>query len=301
VGSRRLTAKVLFGPRRGDSELALALEVGQGRGGRRVAVGVVVLVLVIAGALVAAVELGGGGSEKQSFNVVRVYEDRVDAPSGMAYYLLEVNASNSGPAAWHFDPSSLTVSSNASTAFSSTSGYNVTGLMREADIASGGHLVGEVAFEMPADQAPSRLSYADSKGGMELRAADVPVVSGVASKFNYNANLSVSGTGPVVQGNGWGFGSLLMNGVILNDTLTFFTGQTIQVNLWFEYLKRPADPTTITIQSVAASGGFQITNVDQPVPFTMTGWGSQAGLVLLLKVPPGQQTGSIDLSVLVSA
>ncbi|MDA4119728.1 MAG: hypothetical protein OK436_03980 [Thaumarchaeota archaeon] len=240
------------------------------------------------------------GSE-QSIKVTKVYLDRVDAPSGMSYYLMDVNASNTATKDWHFDASLLRATTNTSAIFPSNLNYNATVLIGAADVASGHHILGKVAFEMPANQGPTKLSYADSKGGVTLQATEVPAVSAVASLFNYNAHMSVNGTGPTVNGEGWGFGSLIMNAVIENNTLVFFSGEKVQVNLWFEYLKRPVDPATITIQSVMAGNGFQIIGADKPVPFTMTGWGSQAGLVLLLKVPQGQHTGSIDLSILVSA
>jgi len=257
--------------------------------------------VLVAGALVVGLGLTRPSGSEQSIKVTKVYLDRVDAPSGMSFYVMDVDASNAATQAWHFDPSLLTVTTNTPATFPSNPSYNGTALIGAADIASGQHIVGKVAFEMPANQGPTKLSYADSKGGVTLRVTDVPAVSAVASLFNYNAHMSVNGTGPTVQGQGWGFGSMIMNGVIENNTLVFFTGEKVQVNLWFEYLKRPVDPATITIQSVTAGNGFQVLGADKPVPFMMTGWGSQAGLVLLLRVPEGQHTGNIDLSVQVSA
>ncbi|HEV2137686.1 MAG TPA: hypothetical protein VGR53_02485 [Nitrososphaerales archaeon] len=260
-----------------------------------------VAVLVV-GVLVVELGLTSPGSRgSQYIKVEKMYLDQVDAPSGMTYYLMEINASNSAATPWHFDPSFLTVTSNSSTKFSSNGSYNGTALLGVADLASGQHIFGKVAFEMPANQGPTKLSYSDSQGGVALQVSTIPTVSAVASRLNYNTHLSVNGTGPTVQAGGWGFGSLIMNGVIENNTLVFFSGQSVQVNLWFEYLKRPVDPATITIQSVTAGNGFQIVGVDKPVPFTMTGWGAQAGLVLLLRIPPGQHTGNIDIAIFVTA
>jgi hypothetical protein len=264
-------------------------------------VGAAAVTVLVVGALVVGLSLTRPSGSGQSIKVTKAYLDRVDAPSTMSYYLMDVNASNTATAAWHFDPTYLTVMSNTSSTFPSNGSYNGTALLGAADIAPRQHLVGKVAFEMPANQGPAKLSYADSKGGVMLQVVDVPAVSAVASLFNYNAHMSVNGTGPTVQGQGWGFGSMIMNGVIENNTLVFFTGEKVQVNLWFEYLKRPVDPATITIQSVTAGNGFQVLGADKPVPFMMTGWGSQAGLVLLLKVPQGQHTGNIDITIQVSA
>ncbi|MDA4127753.1 MAG: hypothetical protein OK452_11230 [Thaumarchaeota archaeon] len=267
----------------------------------RLWVGAAAVTLLVFGALVVELSLTRPSGSEQSIKVTKVYLDRVDAPSSMSYYLMDVNASNTASTAWHFDPSFLVATSNSSATFPSNGSYNGTALLGMAEIAPQQHLIGKVAFEMQANEGPTKLSYSDSKGGVTFQVTNIPAVSAVASLFNYNAHMSVNGTGPTVQGQGWGFGSMIMNGVIENNTLVFFTGEKVQINLWFEYLKRPVDPATITIQSVTAGGGFQVLGADKPVPFTMTGWGSQAGLVLLLKVPQGQHTGSIDLSVSVSA
>ncbi len=259
------------------------------------------MTVLVVGVLVVGLGLTRPSGSEQSIKVTKLYLDQVDALSGMSYYVMDVNASNTASTAWHFDPSFLAVTSNSSATFPSNRSYNGTALLSMADIASGQHLLGKVAFEMPANQGPTKLSYSDSQGGVELQDSTIPTVSAVASRLNYNTHLNVNGTGPTVQAGGWGFGSLIMNGVIENNTLVFFSGQSVQVNLWFEYLKRPVDPATITIQSVTAGNGFQILRVDKPVPFTMTGWGAQAGLVVLLRIPPGQHTGYIDLSILVLA
>lgn len=133
-----------------------------------------------------------------------------------------------------------------------------------------------------------------------------------ASQLNYNIHMNVNG----LDVNGWtvdmcptttlnGTGpwvcSIITNGVIENNSLTFLTGQVVQVNLWFEYLKKPVDPATISLQTVSVGNGFQIINIEEAIPFAMTGWGSQSGLVLLLKVLPGQHSGSIDMYVRFSA
>ncbi len=130
----------------------------------------------------------------------------------------------------------------------------------------------------------------------------------VASQLNYNVHMNLNGLDvngwtvdrcPATTSNGTGpwVCSIVANGVIKNNSQTFLTGQVVEVNLWFEYLKKPVDPATITLQSVSSGNGFQIIKVEEPVPFTMTGWASQGGLVLLLRVLPGQHSGSVDIYV----
>ena len=87
----------------------------------------------------------------------------------------------------------------------------------------------------------------------------------------------------------------------MNTTLVIIPGQTVQVNLWIEYLRKPADPRTVTLQAVAAGDGFQLIRVVGAIPQNMTGWGSQGGLTLYLKALQGAQSGRISVSERFSA
>jgi hypothetical protein len=75
----------------------------------------------------------------------------------------------------------------------------------------------------------------------------------------------------------------------------------MQVNLWFEYLKKPVDPPTVSLQSVAAGSGFQLLGVEGKVPQSLTGWGAQGGLTLDLKILPGAHPDRIAVSEQFSA
>ncbi len=269
----------------------------------------VVIVLVVA-AVILAVEIGTGPPKAlPRIQIDRVSFDRVDAPAGHSFYLLELNASNAGPVPWKFNPRFLEIVSNDSHVYSTDSNYNATSLLGEFSVGEGNYKVGQVAFELPIAEAPSRLRYSDPGVGVNLDVGSIPRVSAVASRFSYNVRLTINGRAVAV--NGWTVttvngtdqwvGSIISNGVILNNSLVFFTGQTVQVSLWFEYLRQPVDPVTITLQSVAAGNGFQIVKIDGTLPLTITGWGTTSDpLVLLLRVPAGQHSDP-DLSVQFSA
>ena len=123
-------------------------------------------------------------------------------------------------------------------------------------------------------------------------------------RIDYNLQLTVNGV-PVAAG-GWTASScpassrwicsLILNGVVVNDTTVLFPGQTVQVNLWIEYLRKPADPQTVTLRSVSAGEGFQLVKVNGEIPQNLTGWGSQGGITLLLRALQGAQSGKIGVS-----
>ncbi|MDA4121332.1 MAG: DUF4352 domain-containing protein, partial [Thaumarchaeota archaeon] len=278
------------------------------RGLSRAGVVVVVIILVFAAGILTFELWTNSNKAAPRIQVDRVSLDQVDAPSGNSFYVLELNVSNAGTAAWKFNPGFLELVSNESHLFTADSSYNATSVLEAFSVGQNGQETGRVAYELPARQIPSSLRYTDSGSGIDLNIGNFPQVSAVASRLEYNVRLTVNGL-PVdgwtakgcpsstVNGTSPWACSLIVNGVILNNSLVFLTGQNATVNLWFEYLRKPADPTTVRFESVTAGNGFQIISVDRKIPFELSGWADQAGVVLLLGIPPGQQSGSLDLAL----
>jgi Domain of unknown function (DUF4352) len=243
----------------------------------------------------------GAPTPAHSIQVASVWLDRTDAPSGSAFYLLTLNASNTGSAAWGFDPAFLQVVSNGSRSYMVSGSYNATAVLGGLSIPAGSSRSGIVAFQLPTGEAPARLGYNETRG-VGINVGTLPPVSATASRFNYNVRLTVNGGAvaadgwTVVNGSEPWVRSIIANGVILNNSLTFFTGQTVQVNLWFEYLKKPADPNNIKLVSANNDDKFTIVK-ESSLPITMSGWASQEGVTFLLKVPPGQHVGNLNFSV----
>jgi hypothetical protein len=216
--------------------------------------------------------------------------------------------SNAGTAAWKFNPGFLELISNDSHVFTADNNYNATSVLQVFSLGQNSREIGRVAYKLPVREIPSGLEYTDSGSGINLSIGNIPQVSAVASRLDYNVCLTVNGLlvngwtasgcpSSTVNGTGPWACSLIVNGVILNNSLVFFTGQKATVNLWFEYLRKPADPTTVRFESVTAGNGFQIISVDRKIPFDLSGWANQAGVVLLLGIPPGQQSGTLDLAL----
>jgi hypothetical protein len=269
---------------------------------RLVIVFVVVVLVSSAGLFVLIFRPVGAPTPAPTIQVASIWLDRTDAPAGSAYYLLTLNISNTGSAVWGFDPGFLQVVSNSSQSYAASGLYNATAVMGEQSIPAGSSRVGIVAFQLPAGEGPTRLAYNDQTRGVSLNVGNLPPVSATASRFNYNVRLTVNGGAvaadgwTVVNGSDPWVRSIIANGVILNNSLTFFTGQTVQVNLWFEYLRKPADPGSIKLVSASNDDKFIVVN-ESSLPITMSGWASQAGVTFLLRDPPGQHIGNLNFSV----
>jgi hypothetical protein len=162
---------------------------------------------------------------------------------------------------------------------------------------------------------PSRLAVAClvalvlSAGIFEIHSRSYQSKSTLGIRIDSYLQITANGI-PVAAG-GWTVSScpatnrwvcsLILNGVVLNTTTVVFPGQTVQVNLWIEYLKGSADPQTVTLRAVTIGDGFQMTKAVGPIPQNMTGWASQGGLTLYLRVLDGAQSGKISVSERFSA
>ncbi|HZW84837.1 MAG TPA: hypothetical protein VFE91_02910 [Nitrososphaerales archaeon] len=270
---------------------------------RQIAAVLLLVLVVLAGSFVFLRLEGPGVNLTDSIRVTQIALDQVDSGASGSWYLIHLNATNSGEAPWFFDPSLLSITSNASRTFASSAAYNLTTLMERQTIDPSASAEGLVAFLLPAGQSPTSLGYSDATRGVELAVSELPGATSFASRFSLNVKMSLNGNSvdgwTVTSYNGsqqW-IRSIIANGVIQNNSLVFFSGQTVRVNLWFEYLKKPADPQTVQFLSVTAENGFQILNPEDIAPIAMTGWGAQSGVVLSLRVPPGPQVGPVSLAV----
>lgn len=254
-----------------------------------------VVLIVAAGAIIVGLSASGGNGENGGLAVAvnKVSLDRVDAPNGSAFYVMDLNASNEGSGVWHLDPSMFRMASNSST-YSPNTGYNRTVLMGRLDVVLGRSATGRVVFEVPTKEVPVNLSYTDKGAGININVPSIPPVTSVASKFEFYVHLSVTGTGPWVQ-------SVISYGAVddLNNSLVYFTGQRVEVGFTLQYYKQPVDPQKIFVRSISSDQGFVLAG-GPSFPLLMSGWGTQADPLLFFVVSPGQHSGKISFTVQLS-
>lgn len=273
---------------------------------------VVVVLFLLVGASLGVLALRGMQSNER-IQVVRVWSDAVDAPAGMVFYLLDVNVSNEQSAAWQVDPTLFTLDSNASHVYFPVSNYSEVSLLEPSSVSRGQRLLGNVAFLLPKNESPVALSY--GQGG-SVRTSDIPAVSGVASRFDPFVHVQYAGAAASSAVAGWNGITNQTNGLTFfgeepgfrNYSFVFFTGQRIYVTLALYYYPFPYDPKSISVASVTSGDGYTISDVAgwqsssgniQPhqLPVTMSGYGSNVEVTLLVTVPPGQQPGVLHFTL----
>jgi len=256
---------------------------------------------------------------KLGIQVAKVWSDSVDSISGKVYYLLDVNASNEGSVAWHFNPSFLTLTSNDSAVYSAAANYTVLPILGPSDIESGQHAVGEVAFELPTSQRPIGLDYKDPMDGIVISANSVPDVIGIATRFDPSVHYLFNGTSAESAIATWTGITNRTNALTFfgeepgyrNYSYVFFTGQKIYVTFTFYYYKFPYDPNTIAVRAVTSDDGYDTSDVlawsgytgfpgsdvGHPLPAYLTGYGAETSVTLLVTVPSGQPSGVLHFTV----
>ncbi len=280
------------------------MEIVRARVSRRATL-VSLALLLIFSAAVLSVELrtlspSDGGRRIQ---VERVALDDVDAPAGATYYVILLDVTNSGTEAWRFDPGFLRLSSNGSETYAVDANYSVVPPLVAATVLPGGSLAGSVTFELPNGQGPTSLGYRDPVLSVGPEVGKVPAVTAIASVLNQVVQLTINGGNVsgwavgTVNGTGHWVTSVVSTGLVLNSSQVFFTDDRVQVSLWFEYLKKPSDPNVIILQALSNDQGFRILSVEPAPPVVMKGWGYEVGFDVVLQVPPGHHSATLDIEV----
>ena len=292
--------------------------VGSGSG-RLVFVSVALALLIAAGTvMVIRIE---DRMTKGQLKVSGTWSDGVDSPPGSTYFLLDVNVADAGPSTWHLDPSLFSLASNGSHSFTFAANYSALALLGKEDLLPGHSISGEVAFLLPWGQTPSTLSYGDS--AISVQPADVPPVSGEASRFDPSVHFLLEGAstqnGAITADGITTWAAISNNTSALtffggehgyrSNSFVFFTGQNIEVSFAFYYYRVPGAPNSLTIDSVSSDDGYAVSNVlawktsflgtEQPsaLPTTLTGYGSNVEVTLLATVPSGPQAGVLHFTV----
>jgi len=250
-----------------------------------------------------------------SIRIVQVWFDGVDAPQGMGFYILDVNASDTQSSVWQFNPADIEVSISSSRTSSPVDNYSEVPLLGSSDISPGKSVAGDDVYLLPQGETPTELSY-HGTGTMAPLQVQVPAVSGVASRFDPSVHVQFNGTSADRAVATWDGITNQTNGLTFfgeepgyrNYTFVFFTGQKIYVTFALYYYKFPYDPDSIVVDSVTSDDGYAVSSVvgwqaslgvvqAHQLPVTMTGYGSNVEVTALVTVPPGPQPGVLHFTL----
>lgn len=255
-----------------------------------VSVGIIVLVVIIIGALSYQTPKTINSSP-YNIQVTQVALDQADAPSGNSYYIFTVDASYSGSGTWDVSPFYFQLVSNSSAVYSTTFALGVGNSMSAVTLSAGQHDVGQIAFELPTGQVPSKLDYTDELSNVKLEVSSLPQVSSWVSMISY-PEVNVQGASSL---------SVFAYGSIQNSTTLYYNGDTISVKVAITYNAFPSS-NSISVTSITDSDqGLTVSSIQPPLPVTVNGNGQEVDITVNVIAPSSSYSGNLHLTVIVSS
>lgn len=247
------------------------------------------LVLLPVGLLTVALllkvrKLGGRGEELST--------ETADAPSGNSYYILSVDASYSGADTWNVHPFNFQVVSSSSSVYPATQVLSERNPLSDVTLSNGQHDVGQLAFELPHGQAPSKLEYIAQFPTIKIEIDSIPQASRWVSSITYAVVNFQTSTGS----------SHVFGGALAACSGFYYTGDTITVKIPLSYTAYSGIyPSSVTVTSVVESDqGFTISSVQPSLPLTVAGNGREVDIIVNIPAPQYSYSGNMHLVVTVS-
>lgn len=226
-------------------------------------------------------------SSPYSIQVTKVAVDQTSNSS--LYYILSIDASYSGSANWHVYPGKFQLVTSSLSVYGTTFTSSESNPLREVILSNGQHNVGQVAFNVPNGQTPSKVEYIDQVSNIKVESNPVPQISSWVS-YVYSAEISL-------QSPKQSF--VIASGTIQNlGTRYYYTGDIISVKVSITYIG--ANPISVT--SITDSDkGFTIQNIQPSLPVNVPGNGQQVSLIVNVIAPPSSYSGALHLIITVSS
>lgn len=233
-----------------------------------------------------------GSSSPYNIQVTKVALDHADAPSGNSYYILTVDASYFGSGTWDVNPFNFQLVSNSSAVYSTTYDIAVGNSMSAVTLSAGQHDIGQIAFELPNGQVPSKLDYIDQLSNVKVEISSIPEVSSWISSVSF-AEVNVQGASSL---------SVSAYGYIQNSTTWYYNRDTISVKIAVTYYQELSGPNSITVTSIADSDqGFTVSSTQPSLPVNLNGNGQEVDITVNVVAPSSSYSGNLHLTVVVSS
>ncbi|MFH0848077.1 MAG: hypothetical protein V1857_01060, partial [archaeon] len=226
-------------------------------------------------------------SSPYSIQVTKVAADQTSNSS--LYYILFIDASYSGSANWHVYPDKFQLVTSSSSVYGPAFPPSKSNPLRDVILSNGQHDVGQVAFNVPNGQMPSKVEYIDQVSNIKVESNSVPQISSWVS-YVYSAEISLQRPKDSF---------IIVSGTIQNvGTRYYYTGDIISVKVSITYIG--ANPISLT--SITDSDkGFTIQNIQPALPVSVTGNGQQVNLVVNVIAPSSTYVGALHLIITVSS
>jgi hypothetical protein len=224
--------------------------------------------------------------------VTKVVLDQTSAKSGNSYYLLTVDASYSGDGSWNVHPLDFQLVSSSSSVYQPAIALSEKTALGDVTLSNGQHDVGQIAFNLPNGEIPSKLEYLGKLPSMKAEASSIPQVSSWVSKVFF-AEVSVR------DANGL---PVFATGSIQNPGPWYYTGEVVVVKVTVRYSAVfGVNPSSISVTTISDSDGFMTSKIEPSLPITVNGDGQEVDIAVSLVAPSFSYSGNMHLVVTVSS
>lgn len=217
-----------------------------------------------------------------SIKVMDVIADDV-SDINYVYYILGLEARYLGPSEWVFNWANLKLSSNSGYTYNPFYCLAVREPMPAGVIKSGEAFRGQVAFKLPKNEVPIKLSY-DDPIGIHFEVGEIPQPSKEVS-YLYSATVEISSDVSVIFG----------TADITTLPPIYYSGENIRVKLEIDYEKTPGSPETIEIRSIDTTP-FILTDTTPTLPINLSS-GQKVIINLNLKAPTDGYGGALKIRI----
>jgi hypothetical protein len=202
-----------------------------------------------------------------------------------SYYLLTVDASYSGDGSWNVYPFNFQLVSNSSSVYPPVITLSEKTPLSDVTLSNGQHDVGQIAFDLPNGEIPSKLEYLSKFPSIKVETT-IPQVSSWMSTVSF-AEVSVrnvNGLSPFATGT-------------IQSIGPYYTGEVVVVKVTVRWVGL----SSISVTAISDSDGFMISKIEPSLPLTVKGNGQEVDIVVSLVAPPSSYSGNLHLTVTVSS
>ena len=206
-------------------------------------------------------------------------------------YIYDVTLADNGQSSYSVDLLYFTMVTASNSVYDATVALAFQHSLPVVTLNPGQKTSGQVAFQFPRSETPSKLEYKVPFSVDEF-ITNLPTPTIAVSEPNFAITTNVQGTT-----NAYGGQDLTAFSSIQNTTFYFYTGQAIAIKV---ALTNFDTGTTVTVNSITvATAGLSISQISPSLPITVSGSssGNETDVVVYIPAPPTSFSGTIALSV----
>jgi hypothetical protein len=201
-------------------------------------------------------------------------------------YLLTVDALYFGDGTWNVYPFDFQLVSNSSSVYPPIRAFSEKTPLSDVTLSNGQHDVGQIAFNLPNGEVPSKLEYLSQLPTIKVETNSIPQVSSWVSTVSF-AEVSVrnvNGLSPFATGT-------------IQNSGPYYTGEVVVVKVTVRWVGL----SSISVTAISDSDGFTISKIEPSLPLTVKGNGQEVDIVVSLVAPPSSYSGNLHLTVTISS